>query len=70
MGFVAAKIIAIYFGLSCLVGTKAYYSVYILCALIGAIGVYTCYQWKETVTRRERWIALVLHFINSSALNN
>lgn len=65
MGFVVAKIIAIFFGLSCLVETKAYYSVYILCALIGAIGVYTCYQWRENITRRERWIALLFAFFFS-----
>ena len=59
MGIVIVKTAIMFFGLNCLKTSKAYFSVYILCTMIGAMEVYACYQKKETLQRRERLIGLV-----------
>ena len=63
MGIVIAKTVIMLFGLSCLKTSKAYFSVYILCTMIGAMEVYACYQKKETLLRREKLIGLFFAFL-------
>jgi len=63
MGIVISKTMIMLYGLSCLKTSKAYYSVYILCTMIGAMEVYACYQKKEYIQKREALAGLIFGFL-------
>ena len=57
-----------YFWVTSLTGTDAYYSVYVICAMISAIGAYDCIRYNTKLSREAFWMIIISSILFSSAV--